>query len=290
MLKSGWYGGSWSDDWDSYFENPAKVVLQPAPALRDRLAKIVRDFRLEGLPRREDLESLAGKWGVTSIQHVPIETDAMLYPDGEGGFALVVNSLASRGNAERRRFSIAHELGHLLVQLSGLSRVPAEATQHRNGRNADQAEEDLCNQIAAEILMPSIAFQEDAWIEGRSLSGLRELRRKYGTSFEATAKRMVDLMDEPRAYSIWYPSVISGKNPRPARVYAGDAGFTLPNIASPDDEICHLLRRAFDSGRIEGGAASITSPVLGETIETRAEAFAWNRAGVRTAIVFHYSE
>ena len=70
-----------------------------------------------------------------------------------------------------------------------------EPAKHR-GPSSQNGEERLCDQIAAEILMLSLAFEEDGWLEDWSIRGVSALARKYDTSITATARRMIDLMPE----------------------------------------------------------------------------------------------
>ena len=251
------------------------------------LDKVLRLFKLLGLPRRPNLEELARKWGVVSIQRKPIESDAMLFADGDE-FFMVINSLASRGNPARQRFSFAHELGHLLLQVAGLSKFPRTVTQHRQGARADKNEERLCDAIAAEILMPRLAFQEDAWMEGWSLRSLRTLSRLYETSLEATARRMVDLNPESSLMSLWFTPSRSGGAPKLHGVYSGDSGCSVPRTSASDSDNRRLLQRAFDSGHVETGIAPIAVGESGRLAYVPAEALAWGRGEYRQAIVFYY--
>lgn len=93
----------------------------------------------------------------------------------------------------RVRFSIAHELGHLLF--------PDHSEQVRHRRLADSDEwqlEMLCNIAAAEFLMPAGSFPDER-VDDLSLPHLLDLRTRFGVSTEAVLRRAVRLTERPVA-------------------------------------------------------------------------------------------
>jgi O-acetyl-ADP-ribose deacetylase (regulator of RNase III) len=100
-------------------------------------------------------------------------------------------------NSQRRpariRFSIAHEIGHLLFE------DYADRVRYRDmsERRADDWQlEVLCNVAAAELLMPAGAFPIDE-AENLSLAHLLDQRARFGVSTEALLRRVVKLTDRP---------------------------------------------------------------------------------------------
>ncbi len=81
----------------------------------------------------------------------------------------------------RQRFTIAHELGHVLIE-----RIQPGANQ-----NAKEVER-ICNLIAAELLMPEEVFRQDSR-EPLTPTRIFGLARRYETSLIATAYRCADL-------------------------------------------------------------------------------------------------
>ena len=96
--------------------------------------------------------------------------------------------------AARVRFSVAHELGHLLFSDHGSqTRYRAEShTEH--ARSDDWQLEVLCNVAAAEILMPAGAFPY-AQADDLSLPHLLGLRTEFGVSTEALLRRVIKLTE-----------------------------------------------------------------------------------------------
>jgi hypothetical protein len=98
----------------------------------------------------------------------------------EGGTFKVVYS--SKLSAERRRFTIAHEIAHAVFESTGRG-CP------RRGRELER----LCDMMAAEILMPREVFLK--LVGPRiSVAGVLELGRVFKTSLSATAIRCAELM------------------------------------------------------------------------------------------------
>ena len=98
----------------------------------------------------------------------------------------------------RVRFSVAHELGHLLFPDHG-DRVRYRNASHSRERRPDDWQlEVLCNVAAAELLMPAGAFPQEE-TENLSLTHLMDLRATFGVSTEALLRRVVKLTDLPVA-------------------------------------------------------------------------------------------
>jgi hypothetical protein len=126
----------------------------------------------------ESLDGLAHKLGVSRImeQRLPFEGGLFQLPDGE-----LVVKLNSESSFVRQRFTLAHELGHLLLKT-----VPA----FRSAPRTDLALERTCDMIAAELLMPS----EEAIKFIRSLGQpspekLKLIASKYDVSLHMAAIR-----------------------------------------------------------------------------------------------------
>jgi len=127
----------------------------------------------------EPLDALARKLGVSRIveQSLPFEGGLFQLPDGE-----LVVKLNSESPFVRKRFTLAHEVGHLLLKT-----VPAFRSDHQ----ADPALERTCDMIAAELLMPSqeaIAFVSD--LGQPSPEKLKIIASKYTVSNHVAAIRV----------------------------------------------------------------------------------------------------
>lgn len=131
------------------------------------------------LNRSPSLEALANNLGVAEIveENLPFEGGLFTIPEKGLVIKLKAGSLPSR-----KRFTLAHEIAHLL-----LGTVPAQ----RSGYHDDPELERACDTIAAELLMPS----EDAiaFIRGLgppSPDKLKTIATRYAVSLQTAAIRV----------------------------------------------------------------------------------------------------
>ncbi len=248
------------------------------------LFKILEQFRLEALPCMADLKVLARPWGVTSIEEREIESEAMLLPSKDG-YSIVLKKAERPSRLARQRFSLAHELGHLLLQKSEQNRA---ALKYR-GHGYSDDEERICDQIAAEILMPRMAFYEDGWMEGWSLRSLRSLAVKYDTSVPATAMRMIDLMPEEALMGVWKVSGNDGESAKLQWAHAGKTAYRVPS-GSVSSKRLALVTKAWNSGRVESSAAPVQDSRFEKIrlLDVPAEAMAWGRGEYKQVLVYYY--
>ena len=214
----------------------------------------------------------------------------MLLP-GATGYKVVLKQADSVGEKARQRFSFAHELGHLLLRKSGYDDGSKSKPMHRGSNNRSD-EERLCDQIAAEILMPSTVFAADASISEWSLSSLSSLAGMYGTSIPATARKMVELMPEPCAMGIWKPASASVETHKLQQSFGPQSRYGIPNSTSLSRRRLWLIARAANSQIVESGI----SPLLDKNRpsafppDVPADAWAWGREEFRRVMVFYYPE
>ena len=125
----------------------------------------------------------------------------MLIPLPEG-FAIVVDSNAA---PSRQRYSLAHELGHIIAMRAGgvaseqHPRYRADIHDHNN-----KQEERTCEAIAAELLMPAGLFTSEVAKLGATLNSVPKLSSAFGTSATATAIRFSELNPEPCLLIRWH--------------------------------------------------------------------------------------
>lgn len=139
-------------------------------------AVFVRSIRADS----ESLESLAHRLGISKIieEHLPFEGG--LFEIGQGELVIKLNVESS---FVRKRFTLAHELGHML-----LNTVPAFRKAASHG---DEALERACDMIAAELLMPTT--DATAFVRGLgqpSPEKLTIIASKYRVSLYAAAIRV----------------------------------------------------------------------------------------------------
>ena len=252
--------------------------------------KIMDAYSLELLPRSADLSTLAKQWGVTSIEEGSIASEAMLLPSSSG-YKVILRNSVTPGQLVRQRFSFAHELGHLLLREAGCTVSSKFHPNHRSHSHHNE-EERLCDQIAAEILMPRIAFLADATELGWSLGSLRPLARRYETSIPATARRMVGLMGETCTMGIWKPSAHHDEHHLLNQSFDVNNRYGVPNSTGLPRRRLWLVGRSANGSQVEEGFAPLVDKKHPRTVpaDVPAEAWAWGWKEHRRVMVFYYPE
>jgi len=126
-----------------------------------------------------DIERLARMAGVKDIRLTDLDSaHACLIPHS-AGHIILVNRRSTHG---RQRFSIAHEIAHILLRSSGMK-------FRRKGGAVSNTEERLCNLLAGELLMPLDLFKRHARACDPSLDWIVELAKTFDTAIEAAAWR-----------------------------------------------------------------------------------------------------
>lgn len=130
-----------------------------------------------------DVEDLARRMGIDAIKNAEMVEDGRLEQDGNTATIYLRNGLPD----SRRRFTIAHELGHRLLLHP---RAPAERYRRRL---AGDAEERLCDDIAAALLLPSRWVADHFKAGPHSLNTVRRLAATTGTSLSASLVRLCEV-------------------------------------------------------------------------------------------------
>lgn len=193
----------------------------------------------------------------------------------DGGPAVVVNDY-ERISVERKIFSAAHELGHLLLHQGAydVSRVEENAQ-----------EETEADAFASLLLMPREVFQRE-WDDTYGLSLLKrvlKVKRMFRVSYRTVLRRLGELYPERRSdlyvrfqvehKQAYGRSLLRSDEPdalehdeflasEPYR--AGEPDYLLP-VDFEDDHLATLVRRAVEKDLISlGRGAEILGKSLGE--------------------------
>ena len=173
---------------------------------KEALVGAIGEAWLDAQPIPRRLRDFAERLGVSDVLLRPLagngqaNVDAMLVPIGDS-YTIVLNE---RSTDTRRRYSMGHELGHLVaLRGSGPSNDRSARFRMQRNEHSDRLEERYCDQIAAEILMPADKFRESAREFGMSLNSLQKLAGFYGTSVTAAALRLAELLPSPGLLVRW---------------------------------------------------------------------------------------
>ena len=167
----------------------------------DLVALVSESFlRRFGLDSRDRLTEIAEEFGLDVLYRPAESYDGALLRirDAQRG-CIVINSRIREES--RKRFTLAHEIGHLF--LPGQQEVSAPCKQQRiENWDADLYRPELeANRFAAEILMPPGLMAEFVQSEP-SLESIRSIAQLCGTSLTASAVRLITLTPR-RAAVVW---------------------------------------------------------------------------------------
>lgn len=159
---------------------------------RDEAQKLLKSFYV-GAPGEIDLDALAGICKL-SIEDGGIDScdGRLVASKGNGGVIRVVRNIRSEG---RRRFTIAHEIGHYRLHDEVLAIDDQRTLEAWSGVSIETE----ANIFAAELLMPHFLFSLELKNQRPSWALVNRLSSRYKTSKLATAIQMIEYMHEPCA-------------------------------------------------------------------------------------------
>jgi hypothetical protein len=144
----------------------------------EQAVQIVATNILDGIPcPPTDLNAIKPRLRIKEFCPEDMSVSGELRPDGDG-FKVIY---ASHLSPSRRRFTIAHEMGHAFFETTG-----------PNCPRFGEELERICDMLATEILMPKDIFLQRAGHE-LSIQKVFELARLFDTSLVATAIRCAEL-------------------------------------------------------------------------------------------------
>lgn len=205
-------------------------------------ARLFRQYR-EITGRRCDLSAIAREDGIEIVEARtpdPGWTACLLRSEH---FGLI--SCQPGQNRGRRRFSIAHELGHFHIPTHRQGEQFACGPTDLEAADGYGSEEEWeANSFAAYLLMPRKQFGQDCRGMPISFASARHLARMYDVSITAAARRMVQLTSEHCALvatehgkvtwqdrnEYYWPMTTRGQAIRPRTFAAGVYDGKNPNL------------------------------------------------------------
>lgn len=146
-----------------------------------------------------DPQIYAALLGIPIAECRGMDCDALLVP-ASPGFRILCN--AAVRSTGRRRFSIAHELVHTLFPDSAGVYHLRNVTPQQNLFADSQQLERLCEEGAAELLMPEECFRAHLEELGLRASAVQILADRFQVSLEATALRITETSETPCAVAL----------------------------------------------------------------------------------------
>lgn len=193
--------------WRSLVASASKTVTEQAAAIREFLG-----IKIEDQITWKSDETALKKWR-QAIESVGVFVfKAAFKQEDISGFCLMDENLPvvylnNSTSKTRQTFSLLHELAHLLIgRKNGLSKFdPSYIDRLPLG---EKKIERFCNAVAAEVLIPSADFLQQAAqfpgsVENASEALFSALAARYGVSREAVLRRF---LDQGRVSQVFYES------------------------------------------------------------------------------------
>jgi Zn-dependent peptidase ImmA (M78 family) len=155
-------------------------------AARLSASRLIRRFAISQ-PEEIMVEDLAMASGVLVVEGTLHGSEARLVRKQDKGIIRVKSGAPESG---RRRFSVAHELGHWFLHGDVSQFHVCTEGDLRNYIGSNQEAE--ANTFASELLMPTPLFKPACWGIEPGIASIKELADKFGTSLTSTAVRFVE--------------------------------------------------------------------------------------------------
>jgi len=189
-------------------------------------------------PAEIPLEDLAMYRNVLVVEGGLIGAEGRLIRRKKGGVIRVREGIGQEG---RRRFTIAHELGHWELHEDHSQFLCSESDMRDYGRSPLERE---ANCFAAELLMPTVHFRPLCQ-EEPSLNLVKNLAKEFQTTLTATAIRLADLSKYPLQV-VWHEGDVvkwSYSEEKKKLPYVA-AGTVVPGYGSarlPESEVSEFM-------------------------------------------------
>jgi len=192
-----------------------------------------------------NLEVIATDLGVDSIKKEPLAVEGLLVRE-EGKYSIKVK--ADRSPA-RQRFTIAHELGHLIVREAGNLALRPTGAERSLPHSQYGWEEELCDYAAAQLLIPD--DWASAFVHGRrpDFSTIAEMAKLCETSLEVAARRLVEQASW-RCRLLWWKLDTGGFRAR--RSFPHYDSMTLNDMRLPEGR-ASIIAKVLADGRPRAG-------------------------------------
>jgi Zn-dependent peptidase ImmA (M78 family) len=158
-----------------------------------RAASIIQDLHIR-YPSEIYVRDIAMSLGALVRERELQGCEARLVRKGDIGIISVNSLIPEEG---RKRFAIAHEIGHFMLHTGTQLILCSENDMHV--WKESKAQEMEANEFAASLLMPQEIFIKFIKIGQPTLDMIGELAKKFRTTLTATALRYVGISKEPCA-------------------------------------------------------------------------------------------
>jgi hypothetical protein len=157
----------------------------------------------------------------------------------EAGYCLALGGkryvcVNANDSEERRRFTICHEIAHLVLRL--VSQHKAQPWWSAKRPLAER----LCDVFAAELLLPETLFQPLAEDAAVNLASIEALANDFCASFTATGSRFASTVSAPCAFVLSEDGHVRYPSRSKALIDAG--AWIAPRREMPNGSLSHRVR------------------------------------------------
>jgi Zn-dependent peptidase ImmA (M78 family) len=212
-----------------------------------------------GLRAPVDVTAIAHSAGITDIRDLETEgPSSALAIDIAKAQAVILH--APGLSAQRRRFAVAHQLGHFLMRAQWEDRQCSNRDLAESRRDTPERKAEMqANRFAAGLLMPKPLFAASVESLGKPMvTHLPDIAAAYDVTLEAAASRYADLTQAMCAFLFIKDGIL--RYARPSRsfpalsIQTGDPVPPSVKSAGPKDRIAWLPTDVRDWLHLSRGA------------------------------------
>jgi len=194
-----------------------------------RAEEIIKSLQIRD-PAEIQVRDIAMERGAFVRERLLEGSEARLVRKGSLGIITVNSGIPEEG---RKRFAIAHELGHF--ELHTASQLILCTEEDMYVWNENKVQEIEANEFTANILMPKDIFARYLKAGQPNMDAVKDLAGRFRTTLTATASRYVELSLEPCAVAISKEGVIKWYKKSPSFDFHVKVGEKLsPNTYAFD--------------------------------------------------------
>ena len=225
-----------------------------------------------------DLDNIVKGLGLPPVRYVALPVDGRIVKDGPN-YSIEVNKQHSLA---RKRFTIAHEIGHIIVGSRGLLGCSGTRTSPVAGREPYRREEELADFAATEILIPADWAFEFLGTRQPTFTTIAAMAKACATSIEVAARRLVECGDWSSRLIWWRPE---GGRLRATRSFPQYDTAILAGMELLDERTS-IPVRVMESGRPISGkqAIRVEQEIQNYTLE------AWKAGPTTVATLLVYDQ
>ncbi|MBY0496991.1 MAG: ImmA/IrrE family metallo-endopeptidase [Cyanobacteria bacterium] len=152
--------------------------------------QFIDDAGATGVPVRLEPYLKAARASSRELTDMAADEAGTCFPMSDGSYRICVNA---NDSIERRRFTICHEIAHIVLRLNSDHRTHAWTSSR-------PLPERLCDLFAAELLLPAVLFKPAAEAARIGLASIDALAKTFEASMTATGSRYADSITTPCAF------------------------------------------------------------------------------------------